>query len=169
MSEPGVFEESSMSNKQELDTKPTEFSGNEPTPITVNTPHGSMQVEVLDGFSDKPLEGVTIIIPETKEVYRTDATGKTPLMTLPVLEDSTYKKIFPKTWGEVTIIAVKDGYVPYLLFHTQVWENQTRKGPRILLFQKGSTSSDEPFSIVEGPQRLWVNQLLEKSLSALNP
>ena len=73
-----------------------------------------------------------------------------------------YKGILAMPWGEITLLAYKESYVPYALFHTQVWENEARQGPKLLMFPQDATDSEQPFSIVEGPPRLWVNGLLDQ-------
>lgn len=130
--------------------------------LSKSGPQGRMTVEVVDGFTDAPIEGATVVIPETGDKFTTDKNGKTAQFTLPILENSTYKSILRQPWGEVTVLVYKDGYIPYALFHTQVWENQARQGPRIYLFAPEYAQNDQPFSVIEGPQRIWVNELLKK-------
>lgn len=126
-------------------------------------PHyGYIQPQVVDGFSERPIEGATVIIPELGKKFITNANGLTPSIQVPIIEDTHYRDIFPKTWGEVTLIVYKEGYIDYVLFHTHVWENQSRKGPKILLFPNSTGERVEPMSIVESPHRLWVRQLVEK-------
>ena len=123
---------------------------------------GQIQVEVVDGESETPLAGCTVVIPETGGSYVTGEDGKTEAISVPILEDDVYKTILRKPWGEITLLIYRDGYIPYALFHTQIYENTARQGPKIYLFQQDSTGSDQPFTVVEGPQRLWVNELIEK-------
>jgi hypothetical protein len=66
-----------------------------------------------------------------------------------------------KQWGEITLIVYKEGFVPYALFYLQVIGGQTREGVKILLFEEGQTESAQPFSIIEGPNRVWVDALVE--------
>ena len=136
--------------------------GNGDAAVSAGAHKGSLMPSVCDGMSGAPIAGAVIVIPETKQAYVTGADGKTELITVPVIEDSEYKRLYAKTWGEVTLLVYAEGYIPYALFHTQVWENESRQGPNILMFEYGSTSSDQPISIIEGPQRLWVNELIAK-------
>ena len=80
---------------------------------------------------------------------------------MPVIRDKRYDAILEKPWGEVTLIIYKEGFVPYALFYLQVIGGQTREGVKILLFEQGGTESNEPFSIIEGPSRAWVDALVE--------
>lgn len=126
-------------------------------------PHyGYIQPQVVDGFTERPIEGAAVVIPELGKKFMTNAQGLTPTIRVPIIEDAHYKNIFPKTWGEITLIVYKEGYVDYVLFHTHVWENQSRKGPKILLFPESRGKTSDPMVIVESPPRLWVRQLAEK-------
>jgi len=125
-------------------------------------PFGYIQPQVVDGYTEEPLEGAVVVIPEINQKYRTNAQGLTADIRIPIKEDPAFKDILPKPWGEVTLIVYKEGYIDYVLFHTHVWENQGRKGPRILLFPEKEGESSHPMAIVEGPHRLWVNELVKK-------
>ncbi|MGI6003902.1 MAG: hypothetical protein ACOX88_00595 [Christensenellales bacterium] len=119
-------------------------------------------ITAKDGFTDEPLEGTVIVIPEIEKSYVTDAEGKTPVITVPVLRDERYDKIQQMPWGEITIIAYKDGYVENALFHISVEPGKVRHGPNVMMFKVGEISSTEPLSLIEGPPRLWLNELVEK-------
>lgn len=131
-------------------------------PEPVRPPYGDIVPEVLDGMSMQPLEGAEVVVVETGKHLFTKADGKTPVIRVPIIEDAHFKDILKKPWGEITLIVHKEGYADYVLFHTQIWENERREGPRILLFKADEQASERPFSIVEGPQRLWVNELIKK-------
>lgn len=124
--------------------------------------YGYIQPQVLDGFTEEPIEGAVVVIPETGQQFITSDDGQTATIKIPVMEDQHFAGFAPKPWSEVTLIVYKEGYLEYVLFHTHVWENQTRKGPRILLFPKTEGQDDEPFSIVESPHRIWVKDLVDK-------
>lgn len=123
---------------------------------------GTLQVQVVNGWTNAPLKGATVVIPEISKSYTTDSEGKTPVITVPIIEDDVYKNILEKTWGEITLLVYNDGYIPYALFHVMVTANENRNGPTIMLFETGSTSSSEPFCIIEGPEKTWANQLINK-------
>ena len=126
-------------------------------------PHqGSLQIKVVDGFSDLPLLGATVVVPEADAQHITDENGQTPAIIVPIENDPRFNTLLSQPWGQATIMVYKEGYIPYALFYTAVWENQMRQGPTIYLFPEGATEGNEPFIVVEGPQRLWVQELLEK-------
>ncbi len=119
-------------------------------------------VNVVEGYSEAPIANAQVVVVETGETYATDANGNTEAIAVPAVRDARYDKVLPKPWAEVSLIIYKDGYIPYALFYLQVMGGQTREGVKILLFEEGSSGSSEPFSIVEGPNRAWVDELVEK-------
>ena len=124
--------------------------------------YGYIQPQVVDGFSEEPIEGAAVVIPETGQQFITARDGMTAVIRIPIQEDVHFAEISPKPWGEITLIVYREGYVEYALFHVHVWEDQTRKGPKILLFPQVEGEKHEPFTVVEGPHRLWVRELVEK-------
>ena len=120
-----------------------------------------LTLRVLEGYNESPIAGAKVVVLETGQTYETDQDGMTEVIKVPVVRDTRYDSILEKPWGEVSLIIYKDGFVPYALFYLQVIGGQTREGVKILLFEQGSTDSKEPFSIIEGPNRAWVNQLVE--------
>lgn len=123
---------------------------------------GSIIVFVEDGSTKKPLRGACVSIPETGKNYFTDENGKTETIRAPIVEDTNYSNILPKPWGEITLLVYKQGYVDCAIFHVNIYENQTRSGPTVLLFPVTPDVGDQPFTLTEGPNRLWVNELLDK-------
>ena len=119
-------------------------------------------VKVVEGYSDAPLSSAQVVVLGSNEVYTTDESGMTPVIAVPAARDTRYDDILPKPWAEVSMIIYKDGYIPYALFYLQVMEGETREGVKILLFEEGAADSSEPFSIIEGPNRAWVDALVEK-------
>jgi len=124
--------------------------------------YGYIQPQVVDGFSERPIKEAKVVIPEIDKKFVTNSEGFTPIIRVPINIDMHYQNILPKTWGEITIIVYKEGYTDYVLFHAHVWENQSRLGPKILLFPETEGHESEPMVIVESPHRLWVMQLIEK-------
>jgi hypothetical protein len=125
-------------------------------------PVGSIIIFVEDGPSQKPLRNACVVIPETGGQYYTDENGKTETIRAPIREDSDYSGILPKPWGEITLLVYKQGYVDCAIFHVNIYENQTRNGPTVLLFPVTPDVGDQPFTLTEAPNRLWVNELLGK-------
>ena len=122
----------------------------------------ALTVNVVEGYTDDPIQNAKVVILETGKVYTTDKNGETEIIEVPFIRDTRYDDIIPKTWGEISLIVYKEGFLPYALFYLQVAEGEIRSGVKILLFEKNSTDSSEPFSIIEGPNRAWVNELVNR-------
>jgi hypothetical protein len=123
---------------------------------------GHIQIQVVDGYSSRPLKGAVVVIPELNKRYITDSEGKTPQITADILKDRQYDSILPQDWGRLTVLTYFDGYKTYALFYTAVWENKLREGPVIFMFPEGSAEEGQPFTVIEAPQAEWVNRLIEK-------
>ncbi len=120
-----------------------------------------LSVYVVEGYTETPIKDASVVVVETGEIYQTDEKGMTQVIKVPCKRDTRYDDILQKPWGEITLIIYKEGFLPYALFYLQVLDGQTREGVKILLFEEGSTSSQEPFSIIEGPNRIWVDELIK--------
>lgn len=125
-------------------------------------PAGSIIVFVEDGSTKKPIQNACVAIPETAQSCYTDESGKTGPIRVPIIEDAGFTDILPKPWGEITLLIYKEGYVDCAIFHVNIWENQMRNGPTVLLFPLSPDDSNQPFTLTEGPNRLWVRQLLDR-------
>ncbi len=136
-----------------------------PSALPVFSGNGSgtarLTVSVVEGYTETPLPDASVVVVETGKLYKTDAAGLTQVIEVPVIKDTRYDNILQKPWGEITLIIYKEGFIPYALFYLQVLEGQTREGVKILLFEHDKTQSNAPFSIIEGPNRIWVNSLVE--------
>ena len=132
-------------------------------------PVAQLQAQVVDGQNKKPLAGCTVIIPEAGLTCTTDENGNTPVLTVPLLVNTAFDSILPQTWGEITLLVYRDSYLPYALFHTQVRPDCPREDLRIYLFAEDGSMAEQPFSVIEGPPREWVNGLLERFCPSSTP
>lgn len=120
-----------------------------------------VRITVLDGFSDAPLQNATVVIPEANITCKTDTSGRTPRLAVPVLYDNHFSGIVSQPWGTVTVLVYCEGYVDYALFYAQVQPGKERGNLEILMFESSSESS-RPFNIIEGPDRKWAEDVLNK-------
>lgn len=134
--------------------------GKNSTSTAENIVCGSLVVEVVDGRTEQPLEGCQVVVVGQAGCYTTDAQGKTAEIPVQAVRCDGFDNILPQTWGETTLIVYRDGYIPYALFHAQVQEGEVRTGPRIYLFADDGSTQGRAFSVIEGPDRDWVNQLV---------
>lgn len=122
----------------------------------------TVSFSVVEGYTETPIPGAKVYIMETGEYYSTDEKGNTSEISVPVILDKRFDSAITKPWGEINLIVYKDEYTPYALFYLQVSSSIPRKNIKILMFKKDEVDSSEPFSIIEGPNKLWVNKLIEK-------
>lgn len=123
---------------------------------------GQIRIQVVDGYTSKPIKGAIVVIPELNEKYITGSDGKTAQISVDVMKDRQYEKILPQEWGRITILTYFEGYETYALFYAAVRENRLREGPVIFMFPEGSVEEGKPFTVIEAPQPDWVNKLIEK-------
>lgn len=135
---------------------------NDSIAVFKSTSTASLSFTVVEGYTETPLSAAKVYIMETGQYYSTDEKGTTPEISVPVILDSRFDSAITKPWGEINLIVYKDGYTPYALFYLQVSPSTPRKNIKILMFKKDEVESDEPFSIIEGPNKLWVNALIKK-------
>ena len=123
---------------------------------------GSLEVTVVDGFTEQPIEGARVVVPETGQSVLTNAQGKSGVLTAPIRRDENYEDILPKSWGEITLLIYCQGYIDCAIFHVNIAQDKTRQGPTVLLFPLDADGSNQPFTLIESPNRQWVQELLRK-------
>lgn len=129
-------------------------------------PSGSLIVTVVNGFTEQPIQGARVVIPEAGQSAVTNAQGKTGTLTAPINRDETYENILPKSWGEITLLIYCEGYIDCAIFHVNIAQDKTRQGPKVLLFPLDADGSNQPFTLIESPDRRWVQELLTKYRSS---
>jgi hypothetical protein len=116
---------------------------------------------VSDFEGSKPLANACVCIPEANAYYYTDSSGNTPVIEVPVTQNSYYDGICRRNFGEITVIVYKEGYADYILLNFCVKENQKRLGIKLFLYKK--YGGEEGYtSIVETPDGQWIKDLIEK-------
>ena len=125
-------------------------------------PQGSFLVQVTDLETGEPIPGAAVCVPQTGMTYLTDEAGSTGTIEAPVQVDARFSAVYPQTWGEVTLLIYAKGYIPCALFHVMIWPDQVRQGPNITLAKEDGSMGMQPYIIVEAPQRVWVQGLLER-------
>lgn len=126
------------------------------------TKYGYIQPLVIDGFTDEAIEGAQVVIPELDLTLITGKDGLTAPIKIPLRPDNSFDKIMEKDWGELCLIIYKENYIEYVLLYTQIYEDEIRKGPCIMLFPKDPDRENQPFAVIESPLDDWVNRLVEK-------
>lgn len=132
-----------------------------PTPVITDTVTGTICVTVLDGVTELPLSGATVVIPELGKHFSVNEAGTTEKIEIAALRDARFDAIEKKDWGEVTLLIYCEGYIPFALFYTEVYENTDRNGPRIYLFPEDGSMEGQCFTVIESPNEDWAKSLIQ--------
>jgi hypothetical protein len=104
-----------------------------PPPLTERTMEGphkndkktaKLVVHVMDGRTGKPLEGAEVVLIETAERFKTDATGTTPSIDAPVIREERYAEQVARIHGQLGLIAYKNGYRDSITFGVRMHEGR---------------------------------------------
>jgi hypothetical protein len=121
--------------------------------------HGLVRVLVKDGFSDTPVAGACVTVPETGGRYYTDDGGLTEPISVPVIPDTEYEKLLPSGEGRATLLVTAEGRTPYLLLYARIRPNEERT-IEILLFPADGTLP--VFTVIEAPGEGWCASFAER-------
>lgn len=69
-----------------------------------------LRLRVIDGRTQKPIEGAEIVIVENEQRYKTGADGYTPWFLAPVIRQPKFVPVVQELHGQLSAIAYKDGY-----------------------------------------------------------
>ena len=122
---------------------------------------GSISIRVLDGWTEAPIAHARVVIPETGSVLETDDSGRTALISVPVVPDAHFQRILPQDWGTVTVLVYAEGYYACALYHARVTADTARENLPVRLFPQDGTL-DVPFSVIEAPDDDWVAEMLRR-------
>lgn len=119
-----------------------------------------MEVSVVDAYTLRPLENSHVVVPEAGIEAVTDQNGRASLCGIPVERDAQLNALLPMDCGRVTLLIYREGYLPFALFHAQVYAGRVRNGPTIYMFPTGTESGLEAITVIEAPAYDWVRELL---------
>jgi hypothetical protein len=118
-----------------------------------------LKIKIIDLKTREPLENATVCIVETSKYYTTDKQGNTPTIQVPYLKNSNFDNVLERPWGDITILAYKDGYVDYLVFYIMVQKNKTRY---LTLTLAPYSVGSKPYLIIESPDDAWAKEIIKK-------
>ncbi|MEG1547753.1 MAG: hypothetical protein RR232_01680 [Clostridia bacterium] len=127
-----------------------------------NKSYGYIKLCAVDAYTLAPIEGVTIVIPEYDLSITTNDAGIADATRLELRVDKEHELLLSQFWGEITVLAYKDGYLPYALFYVHVFKQHMRSGPTLYMFPEGENSGVTCISVIESPEKEWTQQLLER-------
>lgn len=120
-----------------------------------------IRLNISDISDNKPVRSACVYIAETGRYFDTDNAGYTPVIEVPIMPANHYDNIYKRSFGEITVIVYKEGYIDYALFNLNVRENEERLNLKIFMYKKG-TSNQNFISIVETPDNNWIQNLIDK-------
>jgi hypothetical protein len=127
--------------------------------VSAQTDWAYLKISIIDLKTREPLENATVCILETKQYYTTDKYGNTPTIQAPYLKNSNFDDVLERPWGDITILAYKDGYVDYLVFYIMVQKNKTRY---LTLTLAPHSVGSEPYLIIESPDDDWAKEIIKR-------
>lgn len=120
---------------------------------------GVIRVRVLDGYTDLPIAGACVTVPETEERFITNSDGMTEAMRLPVMPDPQYDSLAPSASGRITLLVRAEGRTPYLLLYARVTPDSERRIDVLLFPDDGSIPV---FTVIEAPDGEWCERLVQR-------
>ncbi len=132
-------------------------------PVMIGKGYGNLRVKVIDGRTQKPLEGAEIVVLETERRYKTDVNGLTPWIKAPVIRSSRYRFLVNELHGQLTLISYKNGYRDSIHMGVRMNEGAVNK-TTIWQYQiaPGLDRRIEPVVYIEPYHRLWLIQLADR-------
>lgn len=129
--------------------------------LTQNNRTGHLKINVINAYTSLPVANATVVIPEIPASYTTDELGHVTIFNIPVMPNKSMDAILKSDCGEVTLLCYAEGYIPFVLFHTHVYENSV-KSPTLYMFPDGMESGRTFAALIETPSDGWTEELLKK-------
>jgi len=123
---------------------------------------GHLTLTVLDAYSLQPVENAFVCLPESNRSMQTGQNGTAVFRSIPIEKESVPRRIPTKEYGETTILVYAEGYLPFALFHAQVFPEKMRNGPTLYLFPNDTEDGIRVVPMIESPSEEWVEKLLEQ-------
>ncbi len=121
---------------------------------------GSLRVQAVNAYTMEPIAGAYIVAAECKASAYTDSLGFAYLNDIPLLPNELFAGTISCTWGEASLFAYAEGYLPYALLHAAVYDNTLRLGPTLYLFPEGETGVNVT-TMIESPKETDMQKLIE--------
>ncbi len=124
--------------------------------------YGHMDICVYDAVTSAPIKDAYIVLPQSGQTYMSDGLGRVRAYGVPLDMEAILNKITLQPYGNVTLIAYKEGYIPCCIFYVQLYEDHVRNGPNIYMFAKSQDSTLGVTTFIESPSEAWVKALIDK-------
>jgi hypothetical protein len=135
----------------------------------VPIPKSQLRIRVIDGRTERPIEGAEVVLIETEQRFRTGPDGFTPWMDAPVLRDPRYRPLVAELHGQLGAIAYRNGYRDSVQLGIRVHEG-VRNETTIWMYRLGPGDSRiEPVLYQVPYHRLWLIELADRFRSKSQP
>lgn len=121
--------------------------------------YGHVYLRAVDAYTLAPVAGVRVILPESGLSAVTDSMGGAYLTGIPIAKNPFCQRHVEQGWGECTMIALHDDYIPYALFYMHVYENRVQR-PVLYLFPVDSEEA-RVTAVIESPDEDWILELID--------
>ncbi|MHB1683758.1 MAG: peptidase associated/transthyretin-like domain-containing protein [Bacilli bacterium] len=131
-------------------------------PGLIGKGYGKLRVKVIDGRTQKPIEGAEVVVMETEKRYRTDANGLTPWIQAPVIRNARFRFLVNELHGQLNLISYKNGYRDSVHMGVRLNEGAITKTTVWQYQIAGKDTRVEPLLYIEPYHRLWLIQLTDR-------
>lgn len=121
---------------------------------------GSLRVQTVNAYTMEPIAGAYVLAAECKASAYTDSLGFAYLNDIPLLPNKLFADATGCPWGEASLFAYAEGYLPYALLHAAVYDNTLRLGPTLYLFPEGEAGVNVT-TMIESPKEADMQRLVE--------
>lgn len=130
---------------------------------------GQLRVRVVDGRSQRPLQGAEVVIVETEQRLTTGPDGYTPYIDVPVFRNPRLRPIVAELHGQLAVIAYKNGYRDSI--HMGIRMHEGLKSESTVWMYKLGPGDDriEPVLYQVPYHHLWLVELAERFRSKTQP
>lgn len=118
----------------------------------------SVRIKVTD-TNNTAIKNAKVIILDDDIYFYTDNNGFTPIIDVVFVPN---KLDANANWSTISILIIKDGYVPTLLYDCVIYNGRVRNGPTITMLTPSQTQS-KIITIVETPPDEWTEKLIERN------
>ncbi len=124
---------------------------------------GSLRIQAVDAYTLEPIQDAYIIAARCGISAYTDELGFAYLNDVPFKPNALFSRVAECEWGEVELVALADGYMPYALLHALIYPNSLRLGPTLYLFPLGEEGV-QVTTMTESPSEEDMLKLIEYSM-----
>ena len=122
---------------------------------------GNVIVQVIDDFTNEPIEGATVCILETRHYEMTNKYGSTNSIEVPIIKNKNFDLYLKRTWGEITVLVYKNGYADNISFYNLIMPNTTRAGLIIRMKEIINSEDNSPTISLNKPTPEWTETLIK--------